>query len=224
MKLQWILGIVATACCTMAGKAQQKDISGTWLGTLILKEQKLRIVIHLKNNNGVYSGSFDSPDEKKVKVNAAPGDLTANLPDSVTATIKNIPFDSVIIKKGILSLFGFQLPQPLYVGVMETDSTLKGRWGVAPDTFRLDMKRVHSKWELGYVPASVRHIKWAQWRVFDVMNNNVTGLNHFFSLNQWSNKNPAPGSVDIRMVLQCFLPVLPALPQERTDRRNTTAS
>ncbi len=59
-----ILLIAGLFCITLSAHAQEKDLTGTWQGTLDVGQQKLRTVVKITHDDGVYKAVFYSIDQK----------------------------------------------------------------------------------------------------------------------------------------------------------------
>lgn len=104
-KLFFSLLILLLSCWNTILNAQN-DIAGTWEGKLTIGTNSLRIVFHFdKQNDGLYSGSMDSPDQGAAGIHC----------DEVT--VKN---DSVIV--------GVKVINGGFSGLMGSDSVMDGNW------------------------------------------------------------------------------------------------
>ncbi len=51
------------AACALAAAAGDAPFAGDWMGTLEINGTPIRIALHLKHDDGRWSGTFDSPDQ-----------------------------------------------------------------------------------------------------------------------------------------------------------------
>jgi uncharacterized protein len=55
--------ILTLAACALVRAAGDTPFAGDWMGSLDVNGNPLRIALHLKHNDGRWSGTFDSPDQ-----------------------------------------------------------------------------------------------------------------------------------------------------------------
>lgn len=96
----------------------QKNIAGTWQGTLTVPTGTLRLVVHLQNTNGNYTATLDSPDQgaKGIPVSGV-----------------QVQHDSLLLQ---VAAAGAQLS-----GRLLTDSTFAGYWIQGGARLPLTMKK-----------------------------------------------------------------------------------
>ena len=101
-------------------KSEQADqIAGEWNGVLDVMGTQLRLVFHLSNEEGVLSGTMDSPDQN----------------------VKGIPLDKVLFKDGQL-LVKMDAMRIVYTGKPNSDfSKMVGKFKQMGQEFDLDMTR-----------------------------------------------------------------------------------
>lgn len=102
MKKIYGLLVSALLCQTAFG---QQNIEGDWQGKLSVANASLRLVVHIKNDNGNYSATMDSPDQGA----------------------KGIPFSSVQVKGDSLLLEAKSIGGK-FSGRFNNDTTLTGQW------------------------------------------------------------------------------------------------
>lgn len=90
----------------MAGFANaQTTIAGTWQGKLTLPGSSLRVVVHIKNENGNYTATLDSPDQGA----------------------KGIPVNNLSLQGDSL-YFALPAANAKYSGLVTSDTTINGEW------------------------------------------------------------------------------------------------
>ena len=55
--------LLTLAACALARAAGDAPFAGDWMGSLDVNGKSVRIALHLKQDGGRWSGTFDSPDQ-----------------------------------------------------------------------------------------------------------------------------------------------------------------
>lgn len=125
MKKSFIVFIAIMVLCSIQSFAissqnSNDEITGNWLGTLNISTVQLRIVFHIKNENGNLTATMDSPDQGA----------------------KGIPVNQVVYKDGKLVL-DVKAVRGTYEGKLNSDKTeLDGNWKQAGMILPLKLKKV----------------------------------------------------------------------------------
>lgn len=112
------IGLLFIAAASLSVAIAQKNIEGTWQGKLSVATTSLRLVVHIKTENGNYSATMDSPDQGA----------------------KGIPASSVRVLGDSLFL-DVATGQAKLSGRLTSDSTFSGQW-VQGSAFPLSLKKL----------------------------------------------------------------------------------
>lgn len=110
--------LLILSICFLQIVQAQKNIAGTWQGRLTVANTSLRLVIHLKGEEGTYSATLDSPDQGA----------------------KGIPVSRVSVSGDSL-LLDIAAARARLSGRLTSDTTFSGQW-VQGASFPIDMKKL----------------------------------------------------------------------------------
>ena len=165
MKLIVICSILLSTCTAFA-----QGVVGDWHGKLALNGHELRIVLHITQNEGVYSTTLDSPDQ------GAKG---------IPATATSFDGESLVVKFDALSaVYHAQLKGKELVGVFEQGSN------------QLPLTMTHEVMEKSTVRRPQEPKKKAKYKEIDVSFKNPTaGISLSGTLTVPKGKGPFPVAI-----------------------------